>query len=66
MKPSPWKSPRCPICGAGFTLKQRPTPQTLRLIEEAIEAHQAQHEKLAASGSKPTPQRLEALFHPLR
>jgi hypothetical protein len=50
MKPSPWRSPRCPICGAGFALKQRPTAETLKLIEEAIEAHLAQHAKIAASG----------------
>ena len=52
MKPSHWKIPRCPICGAGFTLKQRPTPRTLKLIEEAIVAHQAEHAKIAITNQR--------------
>jgi hypothetical protein len=57
---------KCPICGAGWTLK-RPTPDAMKLIAEAIKSHEANHRRIAVGGSKPSSERqLEGLAHPLR
>ena len=61
MKPYRWK---CPACTAGWTL-DRPTPDAVKLVVEAIKAHEGEHRKIAAAWSEPSSQRLEALTHPL-